>query len=573
MKKRIIWLVLSCFMVAILVLSSCTTTPTPKPTPAPGPEVPKYGGTFTGVLDPPDAGFDDFNAGTSKTFILQNTNEDLQMGDWAKGPAGTDETNFWISDYQYAFQTGCLAESWELPDADTVIFHIRKGVHWHDKPPVNGRELTAEDVAFSLTRVLATPGSVSHKNYGKVWFVSAEATDKYTVVVKGHDTAAMRTGRLWNNLTNGIAIVPPEVVEKYGDMRDWKNSLGTGPFMLTDFTPASSATMVRNPNYWGKDPLHPENQLPYLDSVIWMDIRDKSTQLSALRTGKVDRVMTIGWEDGESLIETNPELQFKKELTARVLGMWWRVDKPELPFADLKVRRALQMAIDRQAIADSFYGGNAMILSTPVAPFFKNIYTPLEELPESIRELYEYHPEKAKELLTEAGYPDGFKTSIVTPSDAMYVDMLSIVKDYWSKIGVDLELKTHDYSVFKSMQMGKSHEEMIVYTQTLGSPYTQLYVYPEESPYNLSYVNDPYISEQQSQIWAFENMKDEAKQNELLKESVLQQLEQAYIITPPCPYVYTMWQPWVQNYHGEFSVGYASRFNFPKWIWLDQDLK
>ena len=94
-------------------------------------------------------------------------------------------------------------------------------------------------------------------------------------------------------------VVPPEVMQKYGDMTNWKNSVGTGPFMLTDWIPGSEAVYVRNPNYWMKDPIGPGkgNQLPYLDGVSIVILPDASTQQAALRTAKIDQISGYNIED------------------------------------------------------------------------------------------------------------------------------------------------------------------------------------------------------------------------------------------------------------------------------------
>ncbi|MFC1990396.1 ABC transporter substrate-binding protein, partial [Chloroflexota bacterium] len=532
------------------------------------------------VFNKPPYGMDDGYSTGAGTYTMNLTNDKLLGGDWAKGSAGTGETNFMISTFNPNAQAGILAESWEIPDPNTVVFHIRKGIHWHDKPPVNGRELTADDVALTFARASEIPSRVNSINRFPGWFESATATDKYTVVIKGNDTLKNRTTMVFEGIAENQRIVPRDAVEKYGDLRDWRNSCGTGPFMLVDAVPGSSYTLVKNPNYWRKDPLHPENQLPYLDGATFLEIIDVSTRIAAVRTGKVDSIggdAPVAWEDAKLLMKTNPELKLAKGLRPRVWLMFMRLDR-QLPWAPqddpdaLKVRRALHMAIDFNAIKDELYNGEGSTLTWPVEPFYPHLYTPIEELPEPTRELFEYHPDKAKELLAEAGYPNGFKCNIVTYAETDKIEMLSIVKDYWSKIGVDLEIRPYEYAVAKSIQMGGKHEHMIIHHPTLGKPYRHINT-DAGSAYNLSMVDDPYINERLSAIWAHDNAGNEATRAQLVKELTLQALTQAYVIQLPVPVVYTFWQPWVQNYHGESSIGYQNFYSFVKYIWLDQDLK
>ncbi len=597
MGKRIAGLVAVCLMVATILVMSCapapaqtpaptptpipSPTPTPKPTPTPGYEVPRYGGVFIGAFPRASDGLDCALVGSTHSYPLHLTNETLSIGDWTKGPAGTNEFDFTQHIHLEEYTTGDLAESWEVPDANTVIFHIRKGVHFSLNPEseasrlVNGREMTAQDVAFCIER------KFSPENYfGKArpgWFKSATAVDKWTVVVKAAEVTKEQTSMMLTYLIGFLNIYPPEVIQKYGNMMDWKNSVGTGPYMLTDLVPSSSYTFVRNPNYWAKDPVGPGkgNQLPYLDGVLWLDIRDKSTRIAALRTARVDHVGTLAesnlvWEDAKSLLKTNPELK-SYGYTPSTTVICMRVDKPELPFYDVRVRRALHMAINFKAIKDEYYDGEAEILTVPMPSFFKGSYTPLEQLPPNIKELFEYHPDKAKQLLAEAGYPKGFKTSIVTTPDL--TDLLSIVVNYWEGIGVKLELDVKESGIWTSIRNARSHKEMITGS---GSPQVSGQNWTNTNPtdyVNCSMINDPWINERVAQKWAFENMGNIALRDQLDKEYSLHVLDRAYYIQLPAPSLYNMWQPWVKNYHGETEIGVTKRWSWLYYTWLDQELK
>jgi len=576
-------------MVVALVLASCgpaeeeeeevvpppveeeeeEVTPPEEEEEPPMPTGPKYGGQYRGVLAQKPLLFDEALGYNSYAPTQHLTNEELVIGDWIKGPTGTGESS-WM--YYAMFpapkvQKGGLAESWEVADDVTLIFKIREGVHWHDKPPVNGRELVAEDVAFTHTRLWASPRSYQTTTYP--YLESATATDKYTVVYK---SVPGRLGEVWEMAASHSLIIPPEVVEQYGDMNDWKNACGTGAFMLVDYVDGSTATFVRNPNYWQKDPFRPENTLPYLDGVKLLVITDVSTQMAALRTGKIDRLSAISWEDGESLIETNPELEYVKYFLAGQMMLCWRLDKPELPFYDLRVRQALCMAVDNQAIADDYYGGNAELITWPIAPIlveWADLFIPLNELPDSVREQFEYHPDKAKQLLAEAGYPDGFKTEVVCYQPQ--VDLLSIVKAYWADIGVDLELNVKEYGAYSGMVVGKTFTEMAVQGLTVGTlPFKMVYSGPGKV-WNVSMVNDPRINETYAAL--SEAYFDEPKRRQMMKELVPYMLEQCHKFQFPTPYVYTFWQPWIKNYSGEMYVGYTNLFSYTDYIWLDQDLR
>ncbi len=608
MRNRIIWLVVSCLMVAGLVLAGCaptvtptptptpTSTPTPSPTPTPSAgemvkvkavkvdgtvveksmEKPRYGGQFVYCFWSPPTGFDEAYIRPSNNYSNRLTSENILMGDWAKGPAGTGENSCLCGGFpSLKFMTGAIAESWELRGTDTLVFKIRKGVRFGLDPAseasrlVNGREVDANDVVYSLNRTLKTPGASLAANHPR-GVKSLTAPDKYTVVIE------CQPGDAGPFVANGCSyniIIPHEVIEKYGDMRDWKNVVGTGPFFLTDYVSQGSLTYVRNPNYWQKDPLT-GMQLPYLDGVKTLIIPDASTRIAAIRTKKVDQSTGVSMEDQESLVMTTPELKWVGAIgdavPDEVLPIALRMDNPGLPFVDKRVRHALLMAVDFDGIVKDYYSGRAVKLAFPGPPVpdFGDIYIPFEKLPAPIQELYNYDPEKAKKLLAEAGYPNGFKTEIVC--ETSHVDQLSIIKDYWSKIGVDLKIDVKEFSVWTSMRVGKSYKDMIIGSTSFHSPFKMTRFRPTATE-NYGNINDPYTEEVYLKCAA--NAFNEPERDRIWREWLLYCYDQAWYITFPTPYVYTFWGPWLKNYHGEYSVGYTARESWSTYVWLDLPLR
>jgi len=600
------WLMVSCLMVLSLVLASCAPAapaeekPAPpteeKPTPPkeekPAPPVeekeetaekvlwrgvkadgtvvekwlekPSYGGMFVQGNPIPPTYWDDTFGHPALCPPLFLITETPLMADWTKGPTGTEETalRYTIFPAPHVL-TGCLAESWEAPDADTLIYHIRKGVHWQNKPPMNGREMTAEDVAWSLTRSWKT--ATSYFKYGYPYVESITAPDKWTMVVKAPGMA----GRVFEVISQQARISPREVIETYGDMNKWENVCGTGPFMLVDYVSGSSVTLTRNPNYWQHDPFRPENQLPYLDSVKILIIPDLSTNLAAMRTGKVDTITPLSsWEDASGLINTNPNLKYVEYTAAGVPIVYWRIDTS--PFNDIRVRRALCMAVDNKAIVDDFYRGKADILTWPAGPIPEqmDIYTPLDKLPESVRELFEYHPDKAKQLLAGAGYPGGFKTEVVCYQPQ--VDLLSIVKAYFEGIGVDMEISVKEYGVYNSIGMQKTYKQMYIGSYQTTVPFRPANI-TAGNTYNFSLVNDPKINEAIDQM-NFARF-DESKRRQICREIAPYMLDQAYMLQLPAPKQYIFWQPWIKGYNGEYVVGYTHYIDYPTYVWLDLDMR
>ena len=170
-----------------------------------------------------------------------------------------------------------LAERWEEPDDTTVVFHLRRGVRWQNKPPVNGRELTAEDVKFTFDRFLSEKGNPLRFVLDPVDRV--EAVDRYTVRFKLKEPFVWLVHMLANPA--GTWIIPREAVEKFGDLKKPEAAIGTGPFTLERYDPNVKATFRRNPTYY-------QAGLPMVDGVDWLVMEDDAVGLAAYRTGQLD---------------------------------------------------------------------------------------------------------------------------------------------------------------------------------------------------------------------------------------------------------------------------------------------
>ena len=397
---------------------------------------PEYGGTLTISKQhgfPPNA--DPYFASAWATLtILHGVLEPLSIGDWAIDRDEFDWANF--ASPLFGLR-GALAESWDISeDGLTYTIHIRQGVHFHDRPPVNGRELTADDVEYTFHRNLGnvltgtefseaepTPG-LWYDGWDTMPIESITATDKWTVVFKltRPDARALRS--IIGNVVH--YIVAREVIEEYGDMKDWRNVVGTGPWMLTDFVEDSSMTLTKNPNYWSDDEKYPGNRLPYVDELRVKVLPDPATLIAALRTGKIDYSGTVlsyppplnSIDKVESMQRTNPDIVIWEHIVRGDRGIGMNTQRP--PFDDIRVRKAMQMALDLETLNETYFKGWGM--SGPQGLIANDVPvagTPFEEWPEEVKKGYRYDPAGAEKLLDEAGYPRGadgirFKASVTS---------------------------------------------------------------------------------------------------------------------------------------------------------------
>jgi peptide/nickel transport system substrate-binding protein len=540
---------------------------------------PQYGGTITFVLGTAPMHTDvEWNAPVNSIALVV---EMLGIADWALDRKVFAYDSSFVSS---EFARGHLAESYETPDPLTIIFHIRKGIHWQNKPPMNGRELTAHDVVFNLhrytglgsgfTKPLATASEIS-----VLPIASVSASDDWTVVVKLKTPSRGALNKLFYDSVHPW-ILPPEVIKQYGDHRDWRHVVGTGPYMLTSWQEGSSIGYTRNPNYWKDDEKFPGNRLPYADEVKMLIIPDVATRFAALRTGKVDILggcafpdTDINLEQAENLKKTNPELLSSVRMERSYQS--YAMDVRKRPFSDIRVRQAMQLALDNEEINKTYYRGAAD--PTPfgiVGAACIGYYTPYSEWPDEVKKNYGYDPERAKKLLAEAGYPNGFSTSLdaIQGGFIMDLDHVQIVKDYWKKIGVDVNINMVENmaALFARIRNGTYDGMTWGERGTSGPVDIELSFWTTGNDLNQPQVSDP---EYDRLFKAFDSAKTVEEQKKWAKEADMYSIKQQWNVWGPRPPVYTFYQPWLGGYNGELRLGGGWMVSILSRLWVDQDLK
>ena len=318
-----------------------------------------------------------------------------------------------------------LAEKWEISkDGTKYVFTIRQGVHFQKGKYQDGRELTAEDVAYSLNRS-AKESALNRLDMLK----EAKATGDYeiTCVLKSANSSFLTA------LTDaGNSIVPKEEVEGWGD-EFGAHLVGTGPFALESFKLDQESVLVKNPDYWVAE--------PNLDKLVFKVITDSNQAVNALKTGEIDIASSISGESVES-VRQDPNLQLLEMPGLHVAYLYF--NQVNGPTKDKKVREALIKAINVEEMTASIYQyGEATPAKLSLAPGSWGYDESLESL------VPEYDPEGAKKLLEEAGYPDGFTCDLYIANTALREKMATLVQAYLKQnLNVTVNIKKSEWGTF-----------------------------------------------------------------------------------------------------------------------------
>ena len=513
-------------------------------------QTPKRGGTLSLRLwDPPH--FDPYLQVSYKTHIVYSFTHS-RLVKHKVGPAVVPGT--------FAIE-GDLAESWTQPNDTTYVFKLRRGVRWQAKPPVNGRELTAEDVVYSVERFLTIKGNANASMLKPVDRV--EALDRYTVRFTLKEPYAWFLDMLANPMA--VCIVAKECVEKFGDLRPAEATVGTGPWMLDSYRPNVGLTLVRNPSYFVAG-------LPYIERVEVFVDEDNASRIAAFLGGKYD----IGWENPGAINRTDwvqlkdtlrrrrPNLQTAEFPANVVTSLFMRTDKA--PFNDVRVRRAMSMAIDRPGIVNATLEGVG-VMNPSVPAGIKEWSIPIDQLGEGARYL-QYDPAAAKKLLAEAGYPKGFAGTVdfATYGSTVLVDTAQLVIKYLKDVGIDAKLNTLEYGAYIARVLSGKTESMGLgpYTPFL-EPDGFLFFryYPGESR-NVGMVNDPVAADM---LVRQRRTLDLAKRREIIFELQRHLAKQQYYAHLASTVYIAVWDRALKNYGPNLGFDWGGRLTA---AWLDR---
>ena len=304
-----------------------------------------------------------------------------------------------------------LAEKWDSSDATVWTFYLRKGVLFH-----HGREMDADDVVWRYNRILDPKiASPARKTFSMI--ESVKKIDKYTVQI-----TLNRPFSEFPNLIGGVfqgRIGPRDVTDLN------KKPIGTGPFKLVEFVPGEHATLARNENYW-------KNGQPYLDKVRFVYFPEMTSHISGISRGKIDVVWSPS-ADVLPVLKSNKDITVRSIATSAYQPFIMRTDVA--PFNDKRVRQAFKYIVDREAMNDIVNGGYGIVGNDHPVPPSSAMY--MKQTPRS------QNIEKAKALLSEAGFKDGMDIELLTwTGRAGLVDAGLAFQDMASKANVRVKIKT-----------------------------------------------------------------------------------------------------------------------------------
>ena len=455
---------------------------------------------------------------------------------------------------------GDLAESWSQPDELTYVFKLKKGVRFHPKPPVNGRELTADDVVYSMDRFRTVKGNPQAYLLGMVDKVTA--VDRHTVKFTVKEPYAWFLDMIANPMT--LPIVARECVEKFGDLKKTEATIGTGPWMLENYRPNVGFTFVRHPNYFRPG-------LPHIDGIAVTIDDDNASRFAAFLAGKYH----LGWENGGAINRTDwnamqakgrqhrPGLRTAEHPSNVVYRVFMRTDKA--PFSDARVRRAISMAINRKGIIEAVAEGTGWL--NPAVPLALGDWgLAIEHLGEG-EKYYKLDHAEARRLLAEAGHPNGFATvmDFNNYGSSFMDDAIALILRDLKSVGVDARLNRKEYGAYIATTATGNYEGMYYGATPFLDPDSYLYTnFAPGHPRNVAKVNDPVLTDL---LVRQRRTADVAARRQLLHDIQRHAATQQYIIEIYSPVTVFVWDGKLKNYGPNLGYDYGGRLVA---VWLDR---
>ena len=314
-----------------------------------------------------------------------------------------------------------LAKSWEISkDGREYIFPLREGVKFH-----HGKEFDSGDVKYSIDRVM-NPATRAARAFSFKWVDSVTILDKYHIKIRLKEPFAP--------FVEGLTLYNCPIIPKGWEPTGTKPAPGTGPFKFKSFIPNENVEFVRNDQFYE---VHEKtgDRLPYLDGVVAKKIVDEGVRWTALRSGDVDFISAPPLKVVADVVLKEPVPGITVHVSnPGVLWIWFNCSKP--PFDNKKVRQAVAYGIDKKEVLQAVFWGLGDTLNHQAFEKGSRFYVPMQDRAVDIN--------KAKQLLAEAGYPNGFKTEFLAFSSAYDIAGSQVIIGHLKKIGIEATMKVID---------------------------------------------------------------------------------------------------------------------------------
>ena len=450
-----------------------------------------------------------------------------------------------------------MATGWETtPDKLTWTFKLRPNLKWAPVAPMNGREITAEDVVYSFNRNMEpTAGNASR--YAML-DGAPKAIDKGTVQFK---LKYPHPGFLFNITSEPSEIVPRDAVEREKDLKNW--GAGSGPFIMTKYDPQTTATYARNPNYYDADKV-------WLDGVDWPIIPDQATATANFRSGQVDIIgtpngpHTLTPKQADELMQTVPKAVRTNYFGPSNTALEMNFKSPL--FQDIRVRQAVNMVLDRKAHIIALAGGAGSITGT--FPFARFPDYALSD--DEISKITATNVAEAKKLMDAAGKGGGFTAKIMWQPAQQAA--LNVHLEMLKQIGITLDTKTEavDYPAWVSKTFNGQYSDFGEWAYLVGSIWDYMVgLHHSKGNRNGPGSNIPELDGMIDKMLRTTNAQDQIAQ---IKDIERYALTKALWIVPlVVAQGAQITQPWVKNFnYGYGAKGGAYLSNHVRQMWIDK---
>jgi peptide/nickel transport system substrate-binding protein len=332
-----------------------------------------------------------------------------------------------------------LAESWRNVNPTTWEVKLRRGIKFH-----NGEEFTAESVKFTIERAITSKlNTLAKLTWPPSFGQEVQAVDPHTVRITTRIPDPMVPSRL---AAESLNIAPAKGLGDYRERFVTDRFIGTGPYRFVEHVVGDRIVVEANPAYWGPKP--PSAR------IVWQVIPDAATRVAALQRGDIDVMLNLP-VPLLSTVETDPGLRVYAELSSLTHGVLLNA-RESPPLKDRRVRQALNLAVDRQAIIKNLFAGRGQLLNTVTGRNVMNTFDPGP---------YPYDPGRAKALLAEAGYGSGFDLQLWQSIGrwTLAEEMAQVIAGYWDKVGVRTKIQLLEWAEYNKRSAGSQFRDAFYY--------------------------------------------------------------------------------------------------------------